>query len=128
MILLGFFILISVVVLISVKRISAAGGFWYSVWWVTSVLSLFRIACLWVGYFSMKTQGFGQVLGYFMVMCTLPEALLAGQIRERPILWASVISLLVPIGSFLWVFFLGCIFARSDRHLTNRCPLNGANR
>ena len=38
MILLGFFILISVVVLISVKWISAAVGFWYSVWWVNHCL------------------------------------------------------------------------------------------
>jgi len=109
MILLGFFILISVVVLISVKRISAAVGFWYSVWWVTSVLSLFRIACLWVGYFSMKTAGLGQVFGYFIFLCTLPEVLLVRQIQKQPILWASMLSLLIPIGSFLWVFFLGYI-------------------
>jgi hypothetical protein len=61
-------------------------GFWTSVWWVTGALSLFRIACLWIGYFSMKTSGLDQVFGYFMVLCTLPEALLVRQIREQPIL------------------------------------------
>jgi hypothetical protein len=63
----------------------------------------------------MKTAGLGQVFGYLMLLCTLPEALLVRQIRERPVLWASMISLLVPIGSFLWVFFLGCIVARKCR-------------
>jgi hypothetical protein len=112
MILLGIFIFISAVAVLSIRAISVVDSFWASVWWVTCALSLFRIACLWVGYFSMKTTGLGQVFGYFMVLCTLPEALLVRQIREWPILWASMISVLVPIGSFLWVFFLGCIVAR----------------
>lgn len=112
MILLGIFIFISAVAVLSIRAISVVDSFWASVWWVTCALSLFRIACLWVGHFSMKTTGLGQVFGYFMVLCTLPEALLVRQIREWPILWASMISVLVPIGSFLWVFFLGCIVSQ----------------
>ena len=115
MILIVVFILISVVTLISVRRISVIGGFWKSIWWVSGALSLFRIACLWTGYFLIKTEGTGQVFGHFMVLCTVPEALLVRQIREQPALWASMISLLIPVGSFLWVFFLGCIAARKSR-------------
>jgi len=115
MVLIGVFIFISVLALITVRWISAIQGFWKSVWWVSSALSLFRIACLWIGYLSMKTEGFGQVLGYLMLMCTLPEALLARQIRQQPILWVSLMSLLVPIGSFLWVFLLACITPRKSR-------------
>ena len=112
MIFLGSLIFISAVALISIKWISAIDGFWKSVWWVTGTLSLFRIACLWIGYFSMKTGGLGQVFGYFMILPILPEALLVRQVREQPILWASMISLLLPIGTFLWVFFLGCIVTK----------------
>jgi hypothetical protein len=50
-----------------------------------------------------------------MLMCTLPEALLERQIRQQPILWVSLMSLLVPIGSFLWVFFLACIVPRKSQ-------------
>ena len=109
MIFLGSLIFISAVAVISIKWISAIDGFWKSVWWVTGTLSLFRIACLWIVYFSVKTGGLGQVFGYFMVLPVLPEALLVRQVREQPILWASMLSLLIPIGSFLWVFFLGYI-------------------
>src|SRR5215470_19818041 len=115
MVLIGVFIFISVLALITVRWISAIQDFWKSVWWVSSALSLLRIACLWIGYLSMKTEGFGQVLGYLMLICTLPEALLARQIRQQPILWASLISLLVPIGSFLWVYLLACITSRKSR-------------
>jgi hypothetical protein len=115
MVLIGVFIFISVLALITVRWISVIEGFWKSVWWVSTALSLFRIACLWIGYLSMKTEGFGQVLGYFMLMCTLPEALLARQIQQQPILWVSLMSLLVPIGSFLWVFFLACVAARNSQ-------------
>jgi hypothetical protein len=115
MVLIGVFIFISVLALITVRWISVIEGFWKSVWWVSSALSLFRIACLWIGYLAMKTEGFGQVLGSFMLMCTLPEALLARQIRQQPILWVSLMSLLVPIGSFLWVFFLACIVPRKSQ-------------
>src|SRR5215469_3933022 len=114
MVLIGVFTFISVLALITVRLISANQGFWKSVWWVSSALSLFRIACLWIGYLSMKTEGFGQVLGYLMLMCTLPEALLARQIRQQPILWVSLMSLLVPIGSFLWVLLLACITPRKS--------------
>jgi hypothetical protein len=79
MIFLGSLIFISVVALISIKWISALDGIWKSVWLVTGTLSLFRIACLWIGYFSMKTGGLGQVFGYFMVLPVLPEALLVIQ-------------------------------------------------
>jgi hypothetical protein len=116
MILIVVFILISVVTLISVRRISAGRGFWKSVWWVSGGLSLFRIACLWAGYFLIKTEGTGQVFGYFMVLGTVPEALLVSQIREQPTLWASMLSLLIPVASFLWVFFLGCIAARKSQY------------
>jgi len=115
MVLIGVFILISVVTLLSVRGISVIGGFWKSVWWMSGALSLFRIACLWIGYFLIKTEGIGQVYGYCMVLGALPEALLARQIREQPILWASVISLLIPVGSFLWVFSLACIAARKSQ-------------
>jgi len=115
MVLIGVFIFISVLALLTVKWISVIQDFWKSVWWVSSALSLFRMACLWTGYLAMKTEGFGQVLVYFMLMCTLPEALLARQIRQQPILWVSLMSLLVPIGSFLWVFLLGCIVARKSQ-------------
>jgi hypothetical protein len=60
----------------------------------------------------MRTSDVGQVVGYFMVPVTVPEALLARHIREQPVLYASVISLLVPIGSFLWVLILGFIVGR----------------
>lgn len=124
MIFLGGFIFISVIALISIRWISAIDGFWKSVWWVASALSLFRIACLWIGYLSMKTEGVGQILGYFMVLCTLPEAFLARQIRGQPILWACMISLLIPIGSFLWIFLLGCLVAKKSKS----GPLGGRGR
>jgi len=115
MIFLGILTFISAVTAISLKWISVIDGFWKSVWWVTGALSLFRITGLWIGYFSMKTAGVGQVFGYLMVLCTLPEALLVRHIRGQAILWASMISLLVPIGSFFWAFILGCIVARKYR-------------
>src|ERR1700746_3079648 len=115
MVLIGVFIFISVLAVITVRWISVIEGFWKSVWCVSSALSLLRIACLWIGYLSMKTEGFGQVLGSFMLMGTPPEALILRQIRQQPILWVSLLSLLVPLGSFLWVFFLACIIPRKSQ-------------
>src|ERR1700746_3582776 len=96
MVLIGVFIFISVLALITVRWISVIEGFWKSVWCVSSALSLLRIACLWIGYLAMKTEGFGQVLGSFMLMCTLPEALIVRQIRQQPVLWVSAVSVSSP--------------------------------
>jgi len=114
MVLLGIFVFISAVALISIKWISVIDGFWKSVVWVTVILSLIRITCLWIGIATINSSGTSGVLGYFLVFSGLPEALFLRQFRNQPIYWGCVISLLIPIGSFMWAFLLGCVAAKAQ--------------
>jgi len=114
MVLLGIFVFISAVALISIKWISVIDGFWKLVWWVTVILSLIRITCLWIGIATINSPGTSGILGYFLVLTGLPEALFVRQFRNQPNYWGCVLSLLIPIGSFVWAFLLGCVAAKAQ--------------
>jgi hypothetical protein len=67
----------------------------------------------------MTTEGRGQVFGYFMLMFSLPEALFARALRNRPVLWTIVVSLFVSLGSFLWVFLLRSLFCEKAGQISS---------
>ena len=69
---------------------------------VGSVLSVIRVSGLWIGSALLSaTAGSGQVIGYWLVLLTLPEALIVRGLRNDPLIWESSLSLLVILGSFL---------------------------
>jgi hypothetical protein len=67
-----------------------------------SVLSVIRVSSLWIGSALLSaTAGPGQVIGYWLVLFTLPEALIVRGLRNDPLMWKCSLSLLVIMGSFL---------------------------
>ena len=67
-----------------------------------SVLSIIRVSGLWVGSALLShTAGYGQVIGYWLLLFTLPEALVVRGLRNAPLLWKLSLSCLVIVGSFL---------------------------
>ena len=84
---------------------------------VGSVLSVIRVSSLWIGSALLPaTAGSGQVVGYWLVLLTLPEALIVRGLRNDPLIWKSSLSLLVIVGSFLvGAIFVGLRYAVQKR-------------
>ena len=69
---------------------------------IGSVLSVIRVSGLWIGSALLSaTAGSGQVIGYCLVLLTLPEALIVRGLRNDPLILKLSLSLLVIVGSFL---------------------------
>ena len=65
-------------------------------------LSIIRVSSLWIGSALLSvTAGPSQIIGYWLVLLTLPEALIVRGLRNDPLMWKSSLSLLVILGSFL---------------------------
>lgn len=75
-----------------------------------ATLSLIRVSFVARGsYLLYETADDRQILGYIMLMFTLPETLLVSGLRNQVLLWANVASVLVVLGSFLCVLVLASL-------------------
>ena len=65
-----------------------------------------RVAALWLGQAGLKYSDLRQVFGYFLVVLTLPEALLVRRLRFEPMKWAVTLSVILIATSFVWAALL----------------------
>lgn len=68
------------------------------------VVSAARVGSVWLGSHLMKDGGSSwQIVGYFLLMLTLPEMVLVRGLQRQETLWRVTLSVLVVAGSILWV-------------------------
>ena len=76
-----------------------------------SILSVFRVSCLWMGSFWLtNTSDYRQVISYFLLVFTLPEAVIVSGLRKALLIWKLSLSLFLIMGSFILVYILCFVF------------------
>lgn len=73
-------------------------------WWTWAVLAIGRGIAAWLWLIGSQSAGWGQLLAYWLVLLTLPEALLVRSLTGPA--WAGALSVLVAVGSLVWAAIL----------------------
>ena|SRR6266566_9188909 len=74
--------------------------------WIASLIAGARVGALWLGQVGFNHSDLRQVVGYFLVMLTLPEALFVTRLRFQPLKWAATLSVILIATSFVWAALL----------------------
>jgi hypothetical protein len=74
-----------------------------------------RIGALWLGAIGLRSSGWPQVLGYFLLMLTLPDIYLAKFARSQPREWVAIGSAILAVTSVMWAALLVRVVARLRR-------------
>ena len=86
-----------------------------------SILSVLRVSSLWIG--SSLLTNFSdsrQVIGYFLTLFSLPEAIIVRSLRKDLLAWRLSLSLFLVIGSFILVYIIYFL----SKKVTTQVPSN----
>ena len=98
------FLAASVLLLVWMRGAPPGKGLHRTVVLPAAALSVMRVASVWVGSALLKDGGSAwQILGYALLMLTLPEMVLVRALQRQETLWRVTLSVLVVAGSVLWV-------------------------
>jgi|1185.fasta_scaffold428688_1 hypothetical protein len=84
-------------------------------WRVAFFIGALRIGALWLGATGLRGSGWPQVLGYFLLMLTLPDIYLAKFARSQPLEWAAIGSAILAVTSLMWAALLVRVVAQLRR-------------
>jgi hypothetical protein len=78
------------------------------VWKVGSILAILRLTALWyVVNIANHSSGHEQAIGYFLqILLMLPELLIARYARNNESLWATEMTILISVFSYLFVWII----------------------
>lgn len=95
---------VSLLILVWIRKVSPRSGLRRTVLLPAAVLSIVRVSFVWLGSHLLKDGGSDwQIVGYAMLIFTLPEAIVVRALRNQEALWRVALSVLVVAGSILWV-------------------------
>jgi hypothetical protein len=96
------------------RRSAGGKAYWLTVAGVAMAIAILRIGSVTLGWHLMESSGQLQVLGYFMSLCGLPEAVLMPRPPSRSAESLGTLAVLLVAGSAAWVFAVA-LAARAGR-------------